>query len=53
MTHPIKNRGGPQIRQESVLQELVEKLLVLNSVYPLQEHNDALLVARNQSGGHV
>lgn len=53
LSYLIECRGGSQVRQESVLEEAEEKVLVIHAVDTLEEEHDALLMGGDKTRGHV
>lgn len=53
LSYLIECRGGSQVRQESVLEEAEEKVLVIHAVDTLEEEHDALLMGGDETRGHV
>lgn len=49
----VEGGGSTQVKQEGVLEERVEELLVVHAIHTLQEEDNALLVGWDEAGWDV
>lgn len=48
-THFVEGGGSTQVKQEGILKERVEELLVIHAIHTLQEEDNALLVGWDEA----